>query len=185
MNLENKSDEVLIHEVLAGNEFAYGSLVERYKTYVHTIVYKIVHQPEDSEDVAQEVFIKVFRSLHSFQFSSKFSTWLYRIATNTAISHRRKQKFTTSIDAVNEQSESTYPLKQKEQKYFLSLAMKQLHEDDVVLLTLFYLKELSLKEIAEIVNSNSNTVKVKLHRARKRLAEQMHTLLPNESISLL
>lgn len=182
------SDEDLIDLVISGDHNAYRKIVDKYKNYVFSAVYKIISHSEDAEDVAQETFVKAFRALESFDGRSKFSTWLYKIAINTAISHRRKKKFyTQDIEEVqiNDTVSIGGSMKQQEQKEYLQKAFQLLGEDDVTMLTLFYLKELSLEEIAEITDFEANNVKVKLYRARKRLAEKMKLILKSEAKSLL
>ena len=119
---------------------------------------------------------------------AKFTTWLYRIVVNCALTVQQRRKMRTE-DINNAHvlrgNDASDKLKQKEQKYYIQKALKLLSPDDVTMITLFYLKENSLEEIGEIVGIETNTVKVKLHRARKRLADAMQILLKGEEKNLL
>ena len=95
-------DEELIARVLAGDEASYGTLVSRYRDYVYTIAVRIVGNDEDAEDVAQEAFVRAYRALPRFRGDSKFSSWLYRITTNRALTHlkrRRRRAYTVDIES--------------------------------------------------------------------------------------
>lgn len=178
----------MIQQLAEGKTNAFQQFVVQYQDYVFTIVYRIVNQTEDAEDIAQEVFVKAYKYIKNFDGKSKLSTWLYRIAVNTAISHRRRKKYyTTELTDTNQQStvKQEDRIKTKEQKKYIQQAFQLLSEDDVTLLTLFYLRELSLKEIADIIKLEQNNVKVKLYRARKRLAEKLKFILKQEVKTIL
>ncbi|MBX2846662.1 MAG: sigma-70 family RNA polymerase sigma factor [Saprospiraceae bacterium] len=190
MNVPTKQTDIeLIEQTLRGNDNAFEELVDQYKDYIYTVAYRVLGRPEEAEEAAQDAFIKAYRSLQGFDHRAKFSTWLYRIVLNTALSMRRKQKFyVEDIDDhknFNAYSEEKETLKLSEQKKYLQEALNLLKEDDVTVLTLFYLKELHLEEIAEITGWEANGVKVKLFRARKRLAEKMRLILKDEVKSIL
>lgn len=170
-----------------GDEEAYAVLVNKYKSYAYTIALKIVEVPEDAEEVAQDSFIKAFRNLKKFNRTAKFSTWLYRIVFNTAVSYHRKQKpEKDSIEIIKYSvpDERTDYSEQKDRKYFIKLALERLTAADKTVITLFYLQEMTLEEISEVTQMKTNAVKVKLHRARKRLAEELQILLKGEAITL-
>lgn len=178
----------MIQQLLEGKTRAFQQFVVQYQDYVFTIVNRIVNQTEDAEDIAQEVFVKAYKYIGNFDGKSKLSTWLYRIAVNTAISHRRKKKYyTTELSQVATQPsvQQENCVKTEEQKKYIQQAFQLLSEDDVALLTLFYLQELSLKEIADVLTLEQNNVKVKLYRARKRLAEKLKFILKQEVKTIL
>lgn len=186
--LDKNQELEIIDRIRNGDSNAYRLLVKQYERYVFSAAMKIMGHPEDAEDVAQEAFVKAFKSLDQFDGRSKFSTWLYRIAINTAISKRRKKKFNThDIDdtPVRGSVSNANELKHNEQKRYLQLAFNQMQEDDVTALTLFYLKELRLKEIAEILEIEVNSAKVRIHRARKKLALVLQDLLHHEAKNLI
>ena len=192
MKTTNDIDLHLIDRILRGETPAYRDLVSRHKDYAFTIALRILGNREDAEEAAQDAFVRTFKALAGFNREAKFTTWFYRVAMNAALNIQQKKKLTTeNIDDVRgdvtdfQGSDAPDNLKRKEQKHYINLAMKQLSPDDVTMISLFYLKEQSLEEIADIVGIETNTVKVKLHRARKRLADVMQELLKGEEKSLL
>jgi RNA polymerase sigma-70 factor (ECF subfamily) len=179
----------LIQLVLAGDTQVYARLVERYQNFVFTIVLRYVKGREDAEEVAQDVFVKAFRSLADFKGASKFSTWLYTIATTTSLSFLRKktlevhsldnEKVFTAADNIDG-GMSANQVEQKSKVAMVSEAIKMLSADDAQVITLFYKGEQTLDEIAQILGKEPNAVKVQLHRARTRLKEKMQTYFPAE-----
>jgi len=184
------SDSELIDQIKAGRVSAYRILVDSYRDYVYTIAYRILGNREDAEEVAQDSFIKAFNGLNGFQGKAKFTTWIYRIAMNTAISYKRKRKM--PVETIEDYKQfdkgeisKMHQYQQLEQKKFLQLALNTLLPDDVSVLTLFYFKELSLDEMSEITGIGVSTLKVKLFRARKRLSVALNSILKEEVTSLL
>ena len=192
MKTTEDKDILLIERILRGETPAYRELVNRHKDYAFTIAYRILGSREDAEEAGQDAFVRAFKALPNFNREAKFTTWFYRIIMNAALTIQQKKKMHTE-DLDNAHSEvsilrggdSTDNMKRKEQQFYIQKALKQLQPDDVTMITLFYLKEQSLDEIAEIVGIEANTVKVKLHRARKRLADVMQDMLKGEAQSLL
>ena len=137
--------------------------------------------------VAMDAFVKAYNNLKKFNRDSKFTTWFYRIVTNQALSLKRKKQIdTVDIENASQKSNrSSDPILQKENEVLVRNALSSLSEKDETLLTLFYLKELSLDEISEIVELTVNNVKVGVHRARKRLAESLKAQLGNEVYELV
>jgi RNA polymerase sigma factor (sigma-70 family) len=185
--IDNDGDR--IERVLRGDTTAFRELVNRHKDYAFTLAFRILNSREDAEEAAQDAFVRAFNALSSFNRDAKFTTWLYRIVVNCALTvQQRRKKQTEDIENVKilrGPNDTTDKLKQKEQKFYIQKALKLLSPDDVTMITLFYLKENSLEEIAEIVGIETNTVKVKLHRARKRLADVMQNILKGEAKNLL
>jgi len=188
------SDIELIDQVLAGNQAAYADLVKRHQRFVFTLAMRFAKGREDAEEIAQDCFIKAYRSLGSFQRQSKFSTWLYSIVYTTAMTFLRKKRVDTdSIDdeatfiQVENQS-SAYDVNDAENKsrsFYLNQAIEQLLPDDATIITLFYKGEQSLEEIAQAMGMEANTIKVKLFRARQRLKEKLERNLKHEAKELI
>lgn len=183
------ADTELIQLVLAGNQAVYAQLVERYRNFVFTLVLRYVKSREDAEEVAQDVFVKAYRSLADFKGASKFSTWLYTVTTTTCLSFLRKKKIevqsldSDSVLAAADNIDGGLSANQIEQKSKLRMvneAIRLLSPDDAQVLTLFYKGEQSLEEIAKITAKEPNAVKVQLHRARTRLKEKMLRHFPAE-----
>jgi RNA polymerase sigma factor (sigma-70 family) len=180
-------EHLLIDRILTGESNLYAEFVDRYKKFVFTITSKVLLNKAEAEEAAQDSFIKAYHGLNGFNRESKFSTWLYRIAFNTAISYKRKnrqqfQSIETTIIEYRQEAEGM--LEKSDKKKYVHQAMSKLSEPDRAALTLFYLQEFSLEEIAEITNMQANTVKVKIHRARLRIAEELKTILNQEALTL-
>ncbi|PID94237.1 MAG: RNA polymerase subunit sigma-70 [Bacteroidetes bacterium] len=181
-------DDDYIDQVISGNTAAYAPLVERYQDMVFSIVMRVVRNAAVAEDISQDVFVKVFQSLSEFQRKAQFSSWLYRIAYNAAISHVRKSKREfTSIDeqvidnyADEEVQDMVMGLNADEQKKVITRALEMLNERDRVLIEMFYLRDKSIEEIAMITDLTVSNVKVKLHRLRKKLYGEMGRLMKME-----
>ncbi|MEB0263783.1 MULTISPECIES: sigma-70 family RNA polymerase sigma factor [unclassified Mucilaginibacter] len=188
------TDIALIEQTLAGNQAAYADLVKRHQRFVFTLALRFAKGREDAEEIAQDCFIKAYRSLSSFQQQSKFSTWLYSIVYTTAMTFLRKKRLNTdSIDADESyiQIESKpggydeYNVENKSRSYYLNQAIEQLLPDDATIITMFYKGEQSLEEIAQVMGIEANTVKVKLFRARQRLKDRLERNLKHEVNELI
>src|ERR1700733_5679750 len=188
------SDAELIAQTLTGNQAAYAELVKRHQLFVFTLALRYTKVREDAEEIAQDCFIKAYRSLASFQGQSKFSTWLYSIVYTTAMTFLRKKRVETdSIDDENtyiqvENQSSAYDVNNAENKsrsFYLNQAIEQLLPDDAMIITLFYKGEQSLEEIGQAMGMETNTVKVKLFRARQRLKERLERTLKQEVNELI
>ncbi|MDX1629529.1 MAG: sigma-70 family RNA polymerase sigma factor [Fulvivirga sp.] len=179
-------DKALIDQVIAGDKKAYNQLVIKYQRYAFTIALNILDNREDAEEAAHDAFIKAYKHLKKFNRTSKFSTWLYRIVFNTAISVKRKQKTNTkSIESAFDIGDPSGDImERKDRKKFIKLALAALSAADRTVITMFYLKDYTIEEISETVSMNINTVKVRLHRARKRLASQLQNILKEETLNL-
>ena len=175
-------DNEIISKVLKGEQNAYAELVNRYQAYVFTLTLRMIKSREDAEEVAQDVFIKAYRSLADFRGESKFSTWLYTITNTTCITFLRKKKLDVhSLDnekvfEIADSKDSCFRANLVEQKSRVNMvneAIAMLSPDDAEIITLFYKAEQNLEEISRILRLETNTVKVRLHRARTRLKEKM------------
>ncbi|NOZ33734.1 MAG: sigma-70 family RNA polymerase sigma factor [Chlorobi bacterium] len=172
-----KKDSFFINEVKNGNIDAFKFLVEKHKDMIYTIVMRIVRIREDAEEIAQDAFIKAFQSIDLFEGKSEFSTWIYKIAYNLSISHIRKKKYKNieiddnliSDNDIFETYNDFIKLEESERNRILKNAVNSLNEDDALIITLFYIKEISVNEIEEITNLSKSNIKIKLFRARKQL----------------
>jgi RNA polymerase sigma-70 factor (ECF subfamily) len=183
-----RPDEEIISRILKGEQSAFSILVEKYQNYVFTLVLRFTENREDAEEIAQDVFVKAYRSLADFRGDSKFSTWLFTITRTTCLSFLRKKVDTQSLDNERiglqvENRESGFNanlVEQKSRHTMLSRAISMLSVDDAQILNLFYKAEQTLEEIGKIMGLDPNTVKVKLHRARQRLKEKMEKYFAHE-----
>ena len=172
-----KKDEAhIIKEILHGNTTLYEYFLDRYGQQVFVLVDRIVSCQEDAEELTQDVFLKAFQQLSSFKAESSFSTWIYRIATNIAVSAVRKKRndvlrLDDSVFAnlSDTQVDAELEDESEEQMERLQQAMNQLEADERALITLYYLEEKPLAEVAFILGMTEGNAKVKLHRIRKKL----------------
>src|SRR5687768_14847091 len=188
------TDTEIIERTLAGDTRIFSELVKRYQNFVFTITLRYTPNREDAEEIAQDAFIKAFKSLASFRGESKFSTWLYTITTTSCLSYLRKKKLDIrSLDnekvmAVVENQDSgmsANQLETKSRQAMVNEAIQLLSADDANILTLFYKGEQSLEEISVVMGIEANAVKVRLHRARARLKEKMQTHFRQEVKDML
>jgi RNA polymerase sigma-70 factor (ECF subfamily) len=173
----------LIQGLRNGDEAAFKFLVKNYQDRVYNTAIGIVQNAEDAEDVAQEVFIQVFRSIHSFKAESKLSTWIYRIATTRALDLLRSRKskkrfgflqrfFGDSNETLYELPDFNHPgvaLDKKENAALLFRAIDQLPENQKTAFTLHKLEDLSYQEISEIMQTSVAAVESMMHRAKQNL----------------
>jgi RNA polymerase sigma-70 factor (ECF subfamily) len=188
-----REDSYYIKKVLSGNLPSFAILVEKHKNLAFTLALRIAKNHEDAEEIAQDAFLKAYNSLNSFKEESKFSTWLYKIVFNTAISKmRKKQMLNVSIDASNigntiqeERISSLEALHKKERKKIIAEAVARLKEEETVVMTLYYLNENTLKEIEEITGFSNSNIKILLHRGRKKLLLELKKILKEEIVDML
>jgi RNA polymerase sigma factor (sigma-70 family) len=173
----------LIQQLRAGDEGAFKTLVANYQDLVYNTALGIVQNSEDAEDVAQEVFIQVYRSIDQFKGDARLSTWIYRITTTKALDHIRSRKrkkrfaFITSLfgpndELVHEPVDFQHPgvtLDRKEQAALLFRMIDQLPENQKVAFTLHKTEELSYQEIADVMQLSVSAVESLLFRARQNL----------------
>lgn len=171
-----KEEAHIIKEILNGKTELYEYFLGRYGQQVFVLVDRIVSCQEDAEELTQDVFLKAFQQLSSFKAESSFSTWIYRIATNVAISVVRKKRndvlrLDDSVFANLSDTQVDEALEDdsEEQMERLQQAMNQLEADERALITLYYLEEKPLVEVAFILGITEGNAKVKLHRIRKKL----------------
>ncbi|TXK79601.1 RNA polymerase sigma factor [Paenibacillus sp. N3.4] len=178
--MDNMTDEQIIDQVRQGHSDAYRVLVERHKNYIYTLIYRMVGHKETAEDLTQEVFVKLFRSLSLFRGEAKFTTWLYRMTTNLVTDYQRSQK-RKPIEALldkmkgwftntREQPEEVALLKEEQEQMQALLA--QLPDKYKLIMYLFHYKQLSYQEMAEITGLPVKTLETRLYRGKALLKEK-------------
>ena len=183
----------LIKNILAGNARAFEQLVLRHQDKIYGFVYNMVRNDMDAEEITQDVFVKAYRNLDRFKGDAKFTTWLFSIAHNTTASYYRKKRIqTNSLEddspAMGHESQmetSIESLKKEERDRFIHQAMEKMAPQQRMLIQLFYLDELSIKEIEDISGLNAGTIKTGLMRGRNRLYTLLQDILENEMHELL
>src|ERR1700723_527078 len=177
-------DRELVRLSQDGNESAFEELVRRHQQRVFALVGGILRRPEDLEDVAQQVFLKAYLGIRRFDQRAAFSTWLYKIAVNECWDYLRKKKVrplvyeadlseeqVSRLDGVVSADQPASSSDRAEARDLLERMMEKLPEQDRELLVLKEVEGFSVQELAEILNLNVNTVKVRLFRARARLMD--------------
>jgi RNA polymerase sigma-70 factor (ECF subfamily) len=177
----------VIGRILNGDLRAFELLVKQYERLVFYVVHRLVKDDDAAQDVCQEVFIKVHKSLVRFGFQSKLSTWIARIAYLTAINYIRKYNRERTSDYPDDLENYHFTAETPEQQFtkketasYVEQLVQQLPEKYRAVLTLYHLNEFSCREIEEITGMPEGTVKNYLHRARKLLKEKLEVYLKNE-----
>ncbi|MGM9552888.1 MAG: RNA polymerase sigma factor [Faecousia sp.] len=180
-------EKKIIRKAAAGSAEAFEALVLQYQTPIYNLCLRITGNPEDAADMTQESFLKAWRSLDSFHFEAAFSTWLYRLASNTCLDFLRstKRRRALSLTVEDESGESQLldlpdpaptpeaALLTNEENALLSAAMGQLDPEQRRILTLRVVNDLSYTEIAAVLNIKEGTVKSRLARARENLRKKL------------
>lgn len=180
--------EGAIARILSGDSQAYAELVQHYQHMVYTVCHRVLRNAEDAEEATQDTFVKAYQHLAGFGGNAKFSTWLYSIAYRTAISNGRKRRVdTTAIDDMPQHhaAERSTEGDRSELRRVLDTALAQLPADDASILSFYHLEELSVEEIVTVTGLGASNVKVKLHRARKKLLDVLNDQLGPEARNLL
>lgn len=188
-NENNFTDKYLVKKVLGGNTGAFSTIIKNTERLVAQIVFKMISNNEDREDIAQDIYLKTFKKLESFKFQSKLSTWIGQIAYNTCLNYLEKKKLVfleynsdnESQDEalencsykINLNNETEKKLFQKELSEILIIEIEKLQPIYKVLINLYHNEELSYTEISQITQLPEGTVKNYLFRARKKLKENL------------
>ena len=187
-----RTDQQLVAQVLGGNTAAFGHLVQRTEGLVTQLVFKLIRHPADRPDIAQEVYLKVFKNLAGFRFQAKLSTWVGQIAYNTCLHYLEKKQLVLLDPAepapdnpaeagrrapptlvAGPASDPETALLDQDLAGILSAAIEQLPPLYRTLIALYHQQELSYEEIAQITSLPDGTVKNYLFRARKLLKQQL------------
>ena len=179
-----------IKRVLKGDQDAFTDIVSLYQHRLYQVCYRMIGNKQEAEDIAQEAFVRAYTNLHTFDQKRKFSTWLYRIATNLCIDRIRKKKpdfyldaqvtGTDGLDMYSQiASSETLPEDQVEQMELqdrIQYEISRLPDKYRSVIVLKYIEELSLQEISDILEMPLGTVKTRIHRGREALRKQLNNL---------
>ena len=174
-----KGDILYIEQVLAGKSYAFSHLVDHHKDRAYNLAFRICGNHEEAEEIAQDSFLKAYRSLGGFKMKSSFATWLYRIVYNTAISYVRiRKKGILSLEEFPVDAKdfigNNITEEEAEKEYrssLISFALQKISEEERGLITLFYFEEMSIEEIADVTGISKSNIKVRLFRARQKMLE--------------
>ncbi|MGS2760636.1 RNA polymerase sigma factor [Sinomicrobium sp. M5D2P9] len=185
------TDVALINRVKEGDTQAFRQLVDKYKDVSLSLACSVLKDKAKAEDVLQEAFMKVFYKAGDFKHKSAFSSWLYRIVINTSYNALKSHKIHLELNEINPNESLTGEetairnLKEKDQKKYVILALNRLKPDESLVLRLFYLCDLNLKEVADITGFSPSKIKVDLHRGRKNMEQALKGLLGSQLNDLL
>ena len=170
--MSTKDDNSLVNEVLEGRISSFEVLLDKYQKPVFNLIFNMVGEEEQAKDLTQDVFVKVYERLGSFNFKHKFFSWLYRIAINDTINFLKSRKQFAGLTRLHEiQDEQTTIHTKEVQRKKLHAALRELRADQRGIILLKYFFGLSYEEIAEIMKIQDKTVKARLFMAREKLRE--------------
>lgn len=185
-NENQSSDKILVTKILNGNIQAFAVVVKNTEKLVAQIVRKMTANEDDQKDIVQDVYLKAYQNLSSFQYKSRLSTWIATIAYNTSVNYLKKKRIKPyDFDFFNEDKYGEYEtiedkIYQKEHAGLVNDELNKLPPLFKTLISLYHLEELPIKEISEITNLPEGTVKSYLSRARKTLKDNMNPHFKNE-----
>lgn len=185
------SESKLVQAVLKGDKAAFAEIVNLYQEKLYSISFRMLYNKQEAEDVVQDTFLRVYKNLTKYDHHMKFSTWIYRIATNLCIDRLRKRKPNYSLDAESSEREgldgySMIPSDHRtpESELILTETQKIIHQAIESLpvkyksvMILRYLQDLSLQEIGEILDMPITTIKTRVHRGREFLRKKLEQKL--------
>jgi len=189
VDYENTPEGALVRKAQAGDEFAFRDIVERYQSKVFSIIHGIVRQRNDVEDIAQQVFAKVYFSIRNFDFRSSLITWIYKITVNECFDYLRKKKVRKLVyesdmseDEVR-RVENSEPIPDRNRadsslarRDYVVKLMDRVSDEEKNLLVLKEVEGYSVEELSHMLRMNENTIKVKLFRARQKLVKAAQRL---------
>jgi RNA polymerase sigma-70 factor, ECF subfamily len=190
-----KTEEAdLIRRVQARDEMAFREVVDRYQSKVFSIIYGILRNRNDAEDIAQQVFAKIYFSIGNFDFRSSLLTWIYKITVNECYDYLRKKKVRKLVYESDFGEEETMRMEQSEpdsakpmdqrlaQRDLVMKLMEKVSEEDRHLMLMKEVEGHSVEELAQMTGLNENTIKVKLFRARQKLLKAAQRLMKNPGL---
>jgi RNA polymerase sigma-70 factor (ECF subfamily) len=181
MDKTQKTDFELVNDVLNGDKESYVTLIDRYQTFILSIINKYVHDREDVKDILQELVVKIYFSLPKYNIKYKFKNWVYKIVLNYVIDFIRKKDTNCVFFDITEQQmfvdqdnnpEEDLVIKEKLQKVLQCIKKLKQKYKEVILLK--YIEGLDINQIAEVLNTTVANVKVRLHRAMKMIKKEIN-----------
>jgi RNA polymerase sigma factor, sigma-70 family len=175
--MDNRDELQIIKRIRQGETNQFSYLLNRYSNVIYSLIVRIIPSKEDAEELTQDTFLKAFRKLNTFKGDCSFSTWLFRIAYNTAVSATRKSKIvfplideTVLARVADEEADAVFEEDDNEELLQkLEIALGQLNLEERALITLYYTENKPIAEIATIIELTADNVKIKLFRIRKKL----------------
>lgn len=178
-----EEDLLIAKSIASGDRTAFKKLYDNYREGVGNLCYAMVREPNEAEDLVQEVFVEVFCSIGSYKGKSKLSTWIYRIAVNKSINHIRRQKvrrlFTSWAQKTASEAESNqadWALRDEEYRKHYEKALSLLSEKQKTAFVLYMYDNMPQKEIAEVMKCSLASVEVTIHRARRAIEKYIQSI---------
>lgn len=197
-NESSNADRHLVEKILGGNKHAFGILIKNTEGLVSQMVFKMINSPADRKDIAQDVYLKVFKNLSGFRFQSKLSTWIGQITYNRCLQYMEKKKFVLLDNFSDDEQDQIDKFRQKESTIKMNETEKIMHSKELsgilnieldklppiykTMISLYHQEELSYTEIAEIMSLPEGTVKSYLFRARQKLKEHILSAYKREEL---
>ena len=186
----NSEEAILVRRVQAKDEIAFKEIVERYQSKVFSIIYGILRNHNDAEDIAQQVFAKIYFSIGNFDFRSSLLTWIYKITVNECYDYLRKKRVRKLVYESDFSEEDSLQMENSqtardqtvavdmtlERRDLLLKMLSKVSEEDRMLILLKEVEGHSVEELAEMTGMNENTIKVKLFRTRQKLIKAAQRL---------
>jgi RNA polymerase sigma factor (sigma-70 family) len=171
----------VIEDILKGNVQAFETIVKKYQSMIFTLVIRLVNHREAAEEVAQDVFVKAYKSLHTFRRESNFKTWIYRIAYNESVNYLRAHQKNIKTTDLSDQEMGNIRDVQIEGNHadlaqIISESIMTLPEIDRIIITLYYYEDLPIKEIVKATGLTESNIKARLFRSRQKLYDEISAL---------
>jgi RNA polymerase sigma factor (sigma-70 family) len=170
--MQNKEYDI-VQKLLSGDQRAISVFVDEYGTFVYHVCYKILLQQDEAQEASQDAIMKILNALSNFDIKGSLKAWCYTIAYRTAIDYKRKIKYTTEIDQATHlysDNNTDDSFLQDETKYSIQSLLNHLHDEDKMIVSMYYLEEMNIKEVCKITGLSESNIKIKLYRARKEMA---------------
>ncbi|MTI68975.1 MAG: sigma-70 family RNA polymerase sigma factor [Firmicutes bacterium] len=179
------NDEYLVKEIQRGNSKVFSQLVDNYKNRIYAMAYKFTKDYQETQDLSQEIFIKIYNQIDKFKFKSKVSTWIYRVATNTCLDWKKKKRpnvieweniTTGENEALNDNIQMDLPLEKllkeeyQDRIHNIISNMKDMYKTVIIM---YHFNEMSYGEIANVLDVPQKTVETRLYRARRNLKDEL------------
>ncbi len=185
----------VIEKAQAGEVSAFNQIVRAYRKRILGVIYRLIGRSEDVEDVAQEVFVRLYHSLDQLRSTEVFEPWLYRLTSNAAYDHLRRRRRSRDVrmadlseeqvvaaDAAESGRRNADERSAHETRELVETLFGEISEEDRILLTLKEVQGLSLRELSQIYDVNENALKVRLFRARKRALRAYERLMRRKAL---
>lgn len=173
MSFQQNKEFEIVNRLLSGDQRAISIFVDEYGTFIYHVCNKILSHQDEAQEATQDAIMKILHALSNFDTKGSLKAWCYTIAYRTAIDYKRKIKYTTDIDQATHLhtfQSSDENLHDDETKYNIQALLNHLHDEDKMIVSLYYLEEMNIKEVCKITGLTESNIKIKLYRARKEMA---------------